>query len=684
MKKILLLSTLLFAILFSACNNSQKKTENETAFIDPITAHIDSSVAPGENFFLYANNTWFKNHPIPASEKSNGIFQTIQDTINESIRKICESSASDTKAVKGSNKQKIGDLYYSGMDTAAIEKAGTSFITEEFAKIDALKSIPDLLTTVSYLHTMNVSSMFGFGVIRDDKNSSQYVVYLGQTKLGLPERDYYFNTDSRTNNIRAEYIKHIQKIFELIGTEQTTAKSNSRAIMSIESMLAKASRKMEDLRDPYKNYNKMSVAAFNKTNPSINWTTTLIQLGLKNIDSIVVGQPEFFTQLESTLKKVQLNDWKAYVKWTLLNDYANAMNKKIEQQNFYFYSTVLDGVKEQKPRWKRIVEVTDGALGELIGQIYVEEYLPKGTKEKLLEIGNNIRAIYADHITKLDWMSQATKEKALSKLNKIMMKVGYPDKWKDMSSLEISRANYLQNIININKWGYNFMLNKYGKPVDITEWDMYPQTYNAYYNPANNEIVVPACNIIVPGFEGRMPDDAVLYGIIGGSTFGHEITHGFDDQGSLYDEKGNLSNWWTKEDREKFKTKTKLIVEQFNDYSVLDSMHVRGENTQGENIADLGGVIMGYEAFKKTKQGQSKELINGYTSDQRYFLSYAYAWMVNRTDASIAKQIMSDVHSPAVYRINGPLSDIDEFYNAFNIKKGDKMYREENMRVKIW
>ncbi|MCX6295856.1 MAG: M13 family metallopeptidase [Bacteroidetes bacterium] len=686
MKKTLIISASAIAILIYACNNSEKKVESKTEsiFSDPIITNIDSSIAPGENFFLYANNGWFKKHPIPSSEKSNGIFQTIQDTINESIRKICESSATDSKAKKGSNKQKIGDLYFSGMDSSNIEKTNFSPLNEELARIEAIKNTTDLLATVSHLYTMDVKTMFGFSVSRDDKNSAKYVVSLGQARLGLPERDYYFNSDARTTNIRKEYVAHIQKIFELTGTETTLAKKNSTIVMSIESMLAKASRKMEDLRDPYKNYNKMSVTSFNKTNPSINWTETLAQLGLKNIDSVVVGQPEFFTQLESTIKKVNLNDWKAYLRWTLLNNYANTMNKKIEDQNFYFYSTVLDGIKEQKPRWKRIVNFTDATLGELVGQIYVEEYLPKGTKEKLLEIGNNIRDIYAEHIKNLDWMSDATKQKALSKLNKIVMKVGYPDKWKDMSSLEISRNSYLQNEINIDKWEYNFMISKYGKPVDLTEWDMYPQTYNAYYNPASNEIVVPACNIIVPGFEGRMPDDAILYGIIGGSTFGHEITHGFDDQGSLYDENGNLKDWWTKEDREKFVTKTKLIVEQFNNYTVLDSIHVRGENTQGENIADLGGVIMGYEAFKKTKQGQSTELINGYTADQRYFLAYGYAWMVNRTDASLAKQIMSDVHSPAEFRINGPLSDNDAFYKAFHIKKGDKMYREENIRVKIW
>jgi putative endopeptidase len=341
-------------------------------------------------------------------------------------------------------------------------------------------------------------------------------------------------------------------------------------------------------------------------------------------------------------------------------------------------------VKEQKPRWKRITEGTDASLGDLIGQVYVEEYLPKGTKEKLLEIGNNIRDVYALHIKALDWMSETTKQKALSKLNKINMKVGYPDKWKDMSSLEISRDSYVQNAINVNKWQFNYMINKYGKPVDRGEWNMYPQTYNAYYDPTNNEIVVPACNIIIPGFEGRMPDDAALYGVIGGSTFGHEITHGFDDQGSLYDENGNLKDWWTKTDREKFVAKTKLIVQQFNNYKVLDSIHVRGANSQGENIADLGGVVMGYEAFKKTKQGQSTELMNGYNSDQRYFLSYAYAWMVSRTDAAEAKQIMSDVHSPAEFRVNGPLSDIGDFYKAFNITSGDAMYRADSVRVKIW
>jgi putative endopeptidase len=330
------------------------------------------------------------------------------------------------------------------------------------------------------------------------------------------------------------------------------------------------------------------------------------------------------------------------------------------------------------------VENTNGYLGELIGQVYVKEYLPEGTKDKLVEIGNNIRDVFAGHIKKLDWMSDSTKTKALYKLSKIVMKVGYPDKWKDMSNLTIDRSSYAQNVMHANQWFYNYMISKWGKPVDREEWTMMPQTYNAYYNPSNNEIVVPACNIIVPGFEGRMPDDAVLYGIIGGSTFGHEITHGFDDQGSQYDDKGNLRNWWTKEDREKFLAKTKLIVEQFNNYVMLDSLHINGDATQGENIADLGGVVMGYEAFKKTNQYKNNETVAGLTPDQRYFLAYGYAWMVNATPESIARQIRIDVHSPAQYRVNGPLSNIPEFYKTFNVKPGDAMYRADSLRVVIW
>lgn len=663
----------------SSCTQSEKKNE---AKADPLLEHIDSSFSSTQNFFMFANNGWFKANPIPGSESSNGIFRTIGDMVNEDIKKICETSAADTKAEKGSNKQKIGDFYFSGLDTLAIEKAGITPLNDELKKIEEIKDIPSMMKVVSRLHEIGAGGLFSIYVNNDDKISTKNAVFIWQGGLGLPDRDYYFNADARNTNIRKEYVAHISRMFQLMGSDEPSANKYSVATMAMETDLAKASRKLEALRDPVKNYNKVAVEEINKMCPAINWTETFTNFKLQQVDTVIVGQPEFVKALNTLLKKYTLSDWKIYLKWNLVNAYASYLSKPFDNQNFAFYGTVLSGQEEQKPRWKRVVEQTDGSLGELIGQVYVAEYLPKGTKEKLLEIGNNIRDVYAERIKGLDWMSDSTKQKAQGKLSKVVMKVGYPDKWKDMSALTVDRGPYALNVMRANEWGFHDMTNKYGKPVDRTEWHMYPQTYNAYYNPSNNEIVVPACNIIVPGFE--LADDAVLYGIIGGSTFGHEITHGFDDQGSMYDENGNLSEWWSKDDREKFVDKTKLIVEQYSQYKVLDSLHVNGDATQGENIADLGGIVMGYEAFKKTDQFKKGEKINGLTPDQRFFLGYAYAWMVNRRPEALARQIMSDVHSPAEFRINGPLSNMPEFYATFGVKENDAMWRPDSLRVKIW
>ena len=670
--------TILLAFLVFSC---AKKEINQP---DPLVTNRDTTINPADDFFMYANGGWFKKNPIPNSENSNGIFRTINDTVNAQIKQICEKSAEVSNPVLGSNEQKIGDFYASGMDTLAIEKKGIAPLKPYFDKINSVTDTKTLVNTIGYLHTIGCAPAFSFYIGQDDKNSEKNALMLSQGGLGLGSRDYYFNTDKETENIRKEYVKHIQAIFELTGTDKSTAQKDASLVMKLETELAKNSRKLEALRDPLKNYNKFSIAQFKTQTPDIDWNSVMASLLVKNPDSVIVGQPEFYVALNKMIKSYSVEDWKVYLKWDLINTYASYMNNAIEKQNFYFFGTVMGGVKEQKPRWKRIVEQTNGSLGELIGQVYVKEYLPKGSKEKLLEIGNNIRDVYAEHIKKLDWMSDATKKKALHKLSKIVMKVGYPDKWKDMSAVSIKRNAYCENVIATNKWAYNDMINKFGKPVDRTEWGMYPQTYNAYYSPSNNEICVPGCNIIVPGFEGRMPDDAVLYGIIGGSTFGHEITHGFDDQGSQYDEKGNLNNWWTEEDLKKFKEKTKLIVEQFNEYEALPGKFVNGDATQGENIADLGGVVMGYEAFKKTKQYKENEKIAGLTPDQRFFLAYGYAWMVNIKTESLAQQLLVDVHSPAKYRINGPLANIPEFYKTFNVKQGNKMYRAKEKQITIW
>lgn len=668
--------SIVIILLFGSCN------KKEVPFSDPLLTNRDTLVNPSENFFMYANGGWFKKNPIPSTEKSNGIFRMIQDTINNQVQTICEK-ASKSSFDKGSIKQKIGDFYASGMDSVAINKNGILPLKSELARIELVKNSLTLVEEIAHLHTFGNQTAFAFYVAQDDKMSSKIALQFMQGGLGLGQRDYYFNTDAETTKIRTEYVKHIQAMFQLVGYNALDATKKALLIMKFETELAKSSRKLEALRDPVKNYNKISIAQFSALTPNISWKKTIEELHISNADSVIVGQPEFFKALDGMIKSYSIAEWKTYLKWDLINTNASYLDSKIENQNFKFFATILSGIKVQKPRWKRIVEQTDGFLGELIGQVYVKEYLPKGSKEKLLEIGNNIRDVYANHIKKLDWMSAETKIKALNKLSKITMKVGYPDKWKDMSTVVIDRKSFCSNVIAVNKWQYNYMINKYGKPVDRTEWSMQPQTYNAYYSPSNNEIVVPACNILVPGYEGRMPDDALLYGIIGGSTFGHEITHGFDDQGSQFDEKGNLNNWWTPEDLKKFKSKTGLIVSQFNKFKVGDKK-VNGEATQGENIADLGGVIMGFEAFKKTNQFKTNQKISGLTPEKRYFLSYGYAWMVHANKEALAHQVMTDVHAPAEFRINGPLANIPEFHKAFNIKQGSKMYQNSASRVVIW
>jgi putative endopeptidase len=675
-------SALLSLVVVSTFAFSQASKESPA--IDPLASHIDSTVKPGDDFFMFANGKWFKEHPIPASEQQNGLWQLIQDTINAQVLNLCQSSAALTDAPKGSNKQKVGDFYYSGMDSVSLDKKGIEDLKGDLTAIDGIKDIKGLVKEAAYVRIVSGSPMFSFGVGQDDKISSKNAIFIWQGGLSLPDRRFYFDTDSAAIMIRQKFVQHVAAMFKIMGYDDAKAQQAAENDMKLETALAKAARKSEDTRDPIKNYNKISFKQLTESTPNFDWTAFVGDVGLKNVDTVIVGQPEFLTALNGYLTEFPLEVWKNYLKYQFVRGLAPFLDDQTYHEWFNFYSTALRGVKEPRPRWKRVVQQTDGSLGELIGQVYVSEYLPKGTKEKLLEIGNAIKAVYAERIKKLDWMSEPTKEKALNKLSAIIMKVGYPDKWKDLSSLTVDRSSYVRNVINARRWRFDYMIAKYGKPVDRTEWDMEPQTYNAYYNPSNNEIVVPGCNIIVPGFEHTLADDAILYSIIGGSTFGHEITHGFDDQGSKYDAQGNLSNWWTSEDSAKFYTKTKMIVQQFDGYVAIDSLHINGELTQGENIADLGGIMMGYDAFKKTAQYKNHEMIAGLSPDQRFFLGYALAWMINERPEAIASQIRSDVHSPAKFRVIGPLSDMPEFYKTFGVKEGDAMWRPDSLRVKIW
>jgi putative endopeptidase len=651
---------------------------------DPLVSHIDSTVKPGDDFFSYANGKWFKEHPIPASEQSNGLWQMIQDTINQQIRNICESSASVSAAPKGSDRQKIGDFFFSGMDSITLNRNGIEAISPELKAIDEVKDMAGFIKESARLRYVTGSALFGLYIGQDDRISSKNAFRLSQGGISLFDRSYYFDTDKRAILIRGKFVEHMANMYQLLGYDKSKAISAAQQTMKLETALAKASRKLEDTRDPLNNYTKISFKKLSESTPNFDWSLFTQQLGLKSVDTVIVGQPEFLTAFNGYLKSFSLEDWKNYLKFHLFSGLSTYMDDKTYLESFNFYEKILSGVEVPKPRWKRVVEQTDGSLGELIGQVYVKEYLPRGTKEKLQEIGNAIRQVYAERIKNLEWMSPETKEKALVKLDGIVMKLGYPDKWKDLSSLEISRDSYVKNVMNAEKWQFNYMMSKYGKPVDRSEWDMYPQTYNAYYNPSNNEICVPGCNILVPGFEHVLADDAILYSVIGGSTFGHEITHGFDDQGCKYDKEGNLNNWWTSNDSTRFFARTRLIIEQFNSYVAVDSLHINGEMTQGENIADLAGISMGFEAFKKTKQFKNNEIIAGCKPAERFFLSYALAWMINERPEAVTNQVKSDVHSPAKFRVIGPLSDLPEFYASFGIKEGDAMWRPEDKRVKIW
>ncbi len=666
-----------------ACNSPSAKKETATDK-DVLIENMDTTINPADDFFQYACGTWLKENPIPGNEKGWGVWTSVRNETLDRMKKISENAAADRNASKGSNAQKIGDFYSAGMDSVTIEQNGIKPLQAELDRINAIKDVKGFLDVVALHHTYGSEALFSIVAYQDEKNSEQVTLHMYQGGLGLPDRDYYFNTDERTKKIREEYPNHVAKMLELSGSDAATAKKQSAAIFKLETSLAKASRKIEDLRDPYKNYNKLSVEGVSKLAPTPDWKAMFAVMNLQNIDSVVVGQPEFYKEVEKQLKTVALEDWKIYLRWHLLNTFASQLSDNFNNEHFRFYGTMLSGVKEQRPRWKRVLDQQEEALGDALGQLYVEQYVSSSVKERYSKLTDDIFEAYRNQIKNLDWMSDTTKQRALVKLNSVIKKVSYPDKWRDYSNLEIDRSSYAMNVLRSNVWQFNYQMNKVGKPVDRTEWDMTPQTYNAYYNPSNNEIVLPAAIFIIPGLSDSLADDAIIYGYAGASTIGHEITHGFDDQGRQFDEKGNLHDWWTAKDGEEYNQRAQKIINQFNNFQVLDSMHVNGSATQGENIADLGGVVLGLEAFKLTQQYKEGKKINGLTPIQRYFLGYALSWYGHFRNESIAMRLMTDVHSPNFLRINGPLANIPEFYEAFNVKPGNKMYMSDSTRVKIW
>ena len=666
--------------LMGACQLKNKEIQKP----DILRADMDTTVDPGKDFYRYANGTWLKNNPIPATEGRWGIGNLVQDEIYEKLKKISEDAANTKDASKNSTTQRIGDLYASAMDSNAIDKAGLEPLAPELKDIEGIKDMNGLIDEMAKLQPYSTSTGFGMYVNQDEKNSAIEDLHFSQGGLGLPNRDYYLNNDARTKNIREKYVKYLTKTMDASDPKPGNGAKEADDIMALETGLAKVSRKLEALRDPYANYHKMSVAELDKITPSIHWESFFVKAGIPKQDSVVGGQPEFFTGLEASLKSVPLQTWKNYLRWQLVNGYSVRLSNKFDQDHFDFYATTLSGVTKMKPRWKRVIDYENQAIGELLGQSFVKEYFGAEAKQRYVKLVNAILEAYKTHIQNVTWMSDSTKARAIKKLSSVTKKIGYPDKWKDFTGMDIEKQSYCRNAINVDMFWYKYSIKKLSKPVDRTEWDMNPQEYNAYYNPSNNEIVLPAAAFAVPGYKDSELDDALVYGYAGGSTIGHEITHGFDDQGHLYDEKGNLKNWWTKDDEQKFKMRTQKYVDQFNKYVVLDTMHVNGSASLGENLADLGGIVIGMDAFKQTEQYKSGKKIAGLTPMQRYFLGYALGWMVQQRDEKLAQQILTDVHAPANLRTNGPLSNIPEFYEAFNIKKGAPLWRDENDRVVIW
>ncbi|HEY8681571.1 MAG TPA: M13 family metallopeptidase [Rhodanobacter sp.] len=651
---------------------------------DVVAANIDASVNPGDDFFSYANGAWLKSHPIPASEAYWGIGKLVQEDLYANLRKISEDAAAQKNAAHGSDEQKIGDFWNTAMDSDLAERQGLAPLKPELARIDAASDVPGVLDAAFALQPLGVDAFFDFGVQQDEKQSDVMAVYVSQGGLGLPDRDYYFNNEAGVAKARTAYVDHLRKMFKLLGADDAAAAASATRVMAFETALAKVSRPLAELRDPQKNYNKMAPSELTrKFTPEIAWNQRLRAWKLA-APYVIVGQPEFFGGLQKLLVQTPVPVLRDYLRVHLVDEYAATLGKAIDDEHFDFYGRVLSGQKEQRPRWKRTLDAENRAIGMILGRIFVKEYFSEQAKQRYNNLVEAIRSAYGERIDRLDWMSAATKAKAREKLAAVTRKVGYPDKWKDYSALQIGRDSYAQNQMNAQRWAFNDQLSKFGKPVDRAEWDMTPQTYNAYYNPSNNEIVLPAAQFSIPGFKDADVDDAVVYGYAAASTIGHEITHGFDDEGRQFDAAGNLADWWTKQDAQKFGQRADVLVKQFDAYEPLPGLHINGRASLGENMADLGGVLIGLDAFKKTEQYKKGEKIAGYTPLQRFFLGYALSWIFQEQDALLRRGLLSDVHAPAKWRVNGPLSNVPEFYEAFGVKPGQPMWRAEADRVRIW
>jgi len=640
---------------------------------------LDRSVSPSRNFYQFADGSWLKNNPIPPAYSRWGQFNIVAQHNQEVIHQLLEDAAKNTAAAPGSDAQKIGDFYASGMDEAAINKAGISPLQPELDRINAIANQKDLQTEIAHLQMIGVNALFGFGQMQDLKNSDKVIGVAGQGGLGLPDRDYYLSQNPNFVKIRQAYVSHIANMFLLLGEPMYTASHDASTVMDIETQLAQASMSQVQQRDPRATYHIMTLKKLDKETPGFSWQDYFVNVGHPELKSINLGMPLFFKAMSKELQRTSLDDWKVYLRWQLVDAFAPYLSQPFVDENFKMQST-LSGTKELLPRWRRVVSAEDDALGFAVGKAYVDKVFPPSSKTEAQDILHSIRAALRDDFTKVPWMGKKTRLAAIKKLDMMGERIGYPDKWRDYSALSIDRGPYVLNVLRANLFDNQRELNKIGKPVDRNEWYMTPQTVNAYYDPSMNNINFPAGILQPPFFDPNAPM-AVNYGAIG-AVMGHEMTHGFDDQGSKFDGHGNLKNWWTLEDRHRFNENVKCIVKQFSGYTVDGDVHVNGKLVTGEAIADLGGLKLAWIAFHNSPYYKDATTFDGLTPDQQFFLGFAHFWANNTRPEEARRLITIDPHPPAQYRVNGTLANLPQFQQAFDIPAGSPMVNKK--RCVIW
>jgi putative endopeptidase len=657
------------------------QTDNSGRGFD--TSRMDQSVSACTDFYQFANGNWLKATEIPAAFSSWGSFNILAENNRKTLHEILEEAAKKSNAAKGSNEQKIGDYYASCMDEARREAEGAKPLQPKFAAIEKIKDQRDLQAELARMHREAIPALFGFGSVPDFKNSSIVIGFAGQGGLSLPNRDYYMNTDDKSKELRDKYVQHVGRMFQLLGDSPEQAAANAKTVMAFETRLAQNSRSPIELRDLSKQYNMMTPAQLKTLTPDFSWPDYFKGIGAPNMAQIDLAHPEFFQAVNKMMSDVPLADWKTYLRWQLVNAAASALSSQFDNEHFDFFSRTLEGRKEQYPRWRRCVSATDANLGEALGPVYVAKAYTPEARARMQTMINNLITAFRERLSKLDWMSDQTRQAAIAKLDAFKQKIGYPEKWIDYSAFNVTRDSYLENVLRSGAFQQARDLNKIGKPVDRTEWGLTPPTVNAYNNWLYNEIVFPA-GILQAPFFSQEADDAINYGAIG-AVIGHEITHGFDDQGAKFDKQGNLQNWWTEVDMKNFEKRSECIINQFSGYEVEKGLNMQGKLVAGESIADLGGLYVAYDAFQKSMQGKPRPAnIGGFTPEQRFFLGWAQVWASKARPEFERLIAQSDPHPISRFRVNGPLSNMPTFATAFQCKAGDAMVRPQTDRCQIW